>query len=69
MSRIPDDPRFKHVNVFEKTDVRKTWARERARLKAIAEAEAKEKAEAAARQAAVDAEAAVKVSPLKRTKA
>ena len=52
MNRLPDDPRFRHVD-YKHTDVRKTFARERARLKAAAEESAKIKADEAARAAHV----------------
>mgnify|MGYP003394175835 CR=1 FL=1 len=68
--------RFKHVDIY-RTDVRRTWKRERDRLKALAESEAKAKtehAEAAARlfaeqqeQAAADeAERLAKVAPMRK---
>ena len=66
MSKFTDriDMRFSYTPAAS-TNVAATIRRERARLKAVAEAEAKEKVEAAARQAAHDAEAMVKVRKIK----
>jgi len=52
MGKLLDEENFRHVS-YHKTDVRKTIARERARLKAAAEQAARIKAEEAARAAPV----------------
>lgn len=65
MKRLPDDQRFAHVS-YHSTNLRVTFARERARLKAAALLAAQARVTAAEHQAAIDAEALAKVAPIKR---
>lgn len=67
MGKLPDDPRFRHVS-YHATDVRRTWARERARLKAETERKAAEAEAAQATAHDIEAEAQRKVRTIRGAK-